>query len=467
MPHTRLNVQDCSFVYGEDQRIPLHVGGLALVESAPLRAEDRALDMPRIQAAIEARLGALPLFRKKLTEIPLDQGRPVWADDPDFRIENHVYEVGLPQPGTRAQLLELMGRMQSQVLDRNRPLWELAFVDHLQDEGSVAMIVKIHHSVVDGGAGVAVAKLLFDLTREGMVYDPKQRQSWKSRPAPGFFELLGGAIGERVSDAMGFATSLVDGARHPSVPMNHALNFLKVQRALLNRCDDLPFNGRVGSRRAFESISLSLPQAFACKDRFGVTLNELMLAVFSGAMRIFCEERGINPNGLEHIRAVCPVDIRDDKNISQGSHVSSLFIDLPVSEPVAISRIRQIAETSRELKSSGAIDGSDMWGRTTSMLPIPLLRLASRYQYRGLMAQGNILVSNIPGPVQPLYCVGALLRSFHPYFGVQDGLGINAVLFSYRDELCVGISADPELVPDLMEFSEALRKEFDQLVNIA
>lgn len=459
-----LSAQDSSYVYGEDERIPLHVGGLGFIEGAPLRDAAGALDMGRIRSAIEGRLHLLPLFRKKLVEVPLGQGRPVWADDPRFRIENHVREVALPKPGSQRQLLDLMGRMQAQLLNRHRPLWEVTFVDGLEGGGGVAMIPKIHHSVVDGAAGVALAKLLFDAASGGA---PAEGEPWEPEPEPGTVELLADAMGHRVSGWMSAAGALLNSVRDPSVPLGLARDYLRVQGALMTLCDPLPFNQRVGALRCFETLSVPLDKAMATKDRFGVTLNELVLAAVAGALRAYCEEHGIDPDELSCIRAICPVDVRSDGDERPGSQVASIFVELPVAEPGIRERVERAAEQSRYRKASGAIAGASVWDTVTSTLSVPLLRLASRFQYRGLMGQGNLLVSNIPGPPEPLYCFGGVMRSFFPYFGVQDPVGLTLVLFSYQDQLHIGASADPELMPDLQAFTEMLHKEFSQLSTLS
>jgi len=464
MATTRLSTQDTSFIYGEDQRIPLHVGGLAYVDAAPLRDEDGHLDIGRIRSAIEERLCLLPLFRKKLAEIPFEQGRPVWVDDPNFCIERHVREAAIPRPGSRVQVHDLMGQLQSQMLDRNRPLWEITFVDGLESPDEVAMIVKIHHSVTDGAAGVAVAKLLFDSTpRPTRAAAP----SWEPEPAPDRLDLLRTSAEHRFSDWSGAANALWQGLRQPSLPVGLLRDYLRLQGALFTQCDDLPFNGAVGSSRVFEAVTLPLPAAMEAKRAFQVTLNELMLATVSGALRAYCDERTIDPDTLSCIRAICPVDIREAGDTSLGCNVASLFIELPVAEPDPRQRIRLASAESRYRKSQGALGAAQVWNAFTSSLPNPLLRVSSWFQYRGLLGQGNLMLSNIPGPRAPLYCVGGTVRSFFPYFGVQDPVGLTMVLFSYCDQFHIGLSADPDLMPDLSSFAEVLQKEFALLSALA
>ena len=149
-----------------------------------------------------------------------------------------------------------------------------------------------------------------------------------------------------------------------------------------------------------------------------------------------------------------------------GSDVSSMFVELPVDEPGLAERVERIRESSNEMKALEVADGAAMWARATSIVPTTVLKMASRVQFRGLMAVGNLLVSNVRGPSEPIYCLGGEVREFTPYFGVQDGVGLNIVLFSYKDQLQIGISSDPELLPEIGEFGEMLRKSFGELARV-
>jgi diacylglycerol O-acyltransferase len=463
MSYSRLSAQDASFVYGEDQRIPLHVGGLGILEAGPLRTEEGRIDLEEIRAAVGHRLHLLPLFRQKLAELPFDQARPVWVDDRCFRIENHIHEIALSKPGGRRELLELMGRLQAQVLDRNRPLWEIVFVDGLEDSDSIAMITRIHHSVIDGTSGVELAKLLFDVSQAGTPHEPPP---WQPGQEPGTPELLMGAVADQIYDAIGAARTIFSGLRNPAKPITHARNFMRSLSSIAGPIDVLPFNARVSSRRAFYTLRLPLQQVIDAKDEFGVTLNEIVLAAVSGALRDYCEGQGIDPDSLGTIRAICPVDNREEGDVSPGSDVAGMFVSLPVGVSEPAERVISIARESSRLKALDVADGSNMWGRATSVVPAPLLRLASHYQFRGLMANGNLLVSNVRGPEMPLYCLGGEVREFYPYFGVQDGVGLNVMMFSYQDHLHLGVACDPELMAELDEFGEAIRKSFAELAAV-
>lgn len=456
----RLSAQDAAFMYGEDQRIPLHVGSLGIMEAAPLRDETGALDLPRLRRNIENRLELVPMFRKKFAEVPFDQGRPVWLDDPHFRIENHVHAVALPKPGGRKQLLELMGRVQSTLLDRTAPLWELYFVDGLEDADQVAIIARVHHAMIDGTSGVELASILFDPTPEITQVEALPREP--AREASGA-ELLLNAWWDRAGDALRNAVAIAGALRNPAKPASHARNFARAMGTMLTDFDELPFNAKVGSRRVFATTSVPLEGVLAARRAFGVKVNDVALAAVTSALRRYCRAHDIDPARLDRIKAMCPVDNRAPGDTHLGTDVSSMIVELPIDEADPARRVERVAALSQQLKSQDVADGANMWARVLGQLPVPLLRIASRLQFRGLMSQANVLVSNVRGPQQPIYCNGGEVHAFYPYFGVQDGLGLNVVLVSYAGQLLVGVGADAELVPDVEDFAESLAKAFDEL----
>ena len=462
MPLSRLSAQDASFLFGEDPRMPLHVGGLGFVEAAPLRDTRGAIDIERIRRAIESRLHLIPIFRRKLAEIPLDQGRPVWIDDPDFRIENHVRLCALPRPGDRRALLELMNRRQQTLLPRDKPLWEIDFVDGLADERRVAILYKVHHSVIDGTAGVEIATLLYDFTREAAPIGPAP---WQPEPVPGPRELLAEAVEERIDWAVDSARTLVGSLREPARPVRKLLRVIRALETLLPPIDRLPFNGRLSSERNFETTRLPLARALAVRRAFGVTLNDVVLAAVTGALRQYCGWRGIDPEELDCIRALVPVDNREQGDRAPGCNVASMFVELPIGEPDPQRRLLRIYQRSRTLKRMQVAQGTNLWASLGASLPTPLLKAASWNQFRGLMSHANLLVSHVRGPAKPVYHLGAELEELYPYFGPQDDIGLNIVLLSYNEELMIGLAADPKLLPELSALAEAIPKAFEELAG--
>jgi WS/DGAT/MGAT family acyltransferase len=460
----RLSAQDAAFIYGEDQRIPLHVGCLVFMEAGPLRREDGAIDIGRIRAEIAKRLHLAPLFRKRLAHVPFDQGRPVWVDDPRFAIDHHVHLTAVPQPGSRRQVLDLMGRLQAAVLDRNKPLWEIYFVDGLEGGDTVAVMAKVHHAMVDGTTGVELGVLIFNLTPETTPVDVPP---WEPSAEPSAAGLLLGAFVDHAADAARRARKVAGALVDVRKPVQHAFKVAHAVETLASDFDPLPFNRPVGSRRAFDFAQVPLDEVHDARRALGATVNDIGLAAVTGALRCYCSESGIDPESLRRIKAICPVDNRAPGDRRPGSDVSSMIVDLPVDEADLRARVARIVERLRTLKRLDVAEGVNMWARATSLLPATLLRATSWLQFRGLMGNANLLISNVRGPTEPIYCFGAKVHTFHPYFGVQDGLGLNVVLFSYAGQLLIGIGADPDLVPGIGAFAESIVKSFGELAAAA
>ena len=461
MTTRRLSAQDAAFIYGESQRIPLHVGGLGLIEGAPLRNANGCLDIARIRASMQQRLHLVPVFRQKLTEVPLDGGRPLWVDDPGFRIERHVHATAVPKPGGHRELMQLFGRLQATMLDRNKPLWEFYFVDGLEGD-EVAVIAKVHHAMVDGTSGVELGTLLFDMTPEGTEIEAP---AWQPEPAPSRLDLAARSAAEHTRDFIRRTGNVARAVRSPSRPASSLWKFAKAMGSMATGFDPLPFNGKVGSRRCYDVVEMPFDEVKQAKSAFGVTVNDVALAAVTSALRAWCEHRGLDPDEAGRIKALCPVDQRAPGDKELGSKVSAMLVDLPIDQASPRERVLRVSERSRDLKTGGVAEGANMWDRMNSLLPTALLRATSMLQFRGLMAQGNLLVSNVRGPSVPFYAFGGKVRSFFPYFGVQDGLGLNVVLFSYAGKMLLGVASDPDLMPDADVFVECLRKGFGELAS--
>jgi WS/DGAT/MGAT family acyltransferase len=311
---------------------------------------------------------------------------------------------------------------------------------------------------------VDIAKLLFDLEPRPAA---EAAPAWKPAPEPGGARLWLDAWSGHAGDWLRNARSLAGALADPRPPARSLYKAARVVGTLAPALDRLPWNARVGGRRAVETVSLPLPELLEARHTFGVKLNDVLLAGVAGALRRHLAALGTDPDELLRLRALCPVDVRAPGDAAPGSRVSAMFVDLPVDEPDPSLRVERVAERSRSLKHLDVAEGANLWHRATSLLPPPLLRASSRFQFRGLMAHASLLVSNVRGPAAPLYSVGARLRAFYPYFGVQDGLGLNVVFFTYAGSLFAGVTADPDLVPGLPEFAELLRKALGELASAA
>ncbi len=466
MVYDRLSPQDSVFLHVEDEHQPLHVGSLAYFEAGPLRGADGRFDLARLQQRIAARLHLVPRFRKRIMAVPFDQGRPVWVDDTDFDLAYHVRLTAIPPPGSEDQLKLLMDRVQAQMLDRRRPLWELWFVEGV-DQDRVALIQKTHHALVDGVSGVDVATVLLDLEPDVAL---EEVPPWDPEPPPDTSSLLVDSLVERAVEPAETLRSVRAALR---VPQNVAERVGQVARTVLDLTQSTPpapWNVPVTPHRRFEPARVDLERVKALRraaaergeDLEGATLNDVILAACAGAMRTYLWERGDDiPDGLVY-RAMVPVSVRDaSEKMALGNRVSMITADLPVGEPDAVERLRFVHTHMASRKEMGTAVGAHTIMEVSGYAPPTLLALGSRLAVRAMPM--NTVITNIPGPQVPLYCLGSRMLEAFPYVCVVDGMAMIIAVISYDGMLAFGLSGDRSAVPDLAVLADAVPDAFADL----
>lgn len=466
MSYDRLSPQDSVFLHIEDDHQPLHVGALAYFEAGPLLGADGRFDLARVRRRIESRLHLVPRFRKRIMTVPFDQGRPVWVDDEGFDLAYHVRLTAIPAPGSEAQLKLLMNRIQAQLLDRRRPLWEICFVEGVSDD-RVALIQKTHHALVDGVSSVDVATVLLDLEADVVDADP---EPWTPEPAPDAAALLIDSLVERTVEP----AELVRSARAAlRVPQHAAERIGQVARTVVDLArstPSAPWNVPVTPHRRFEPARIALDRAKGLRraaaargdDLATTTLNDVVLAACAGAMRTYLIERGEDvPEDLVY-RAMVPVSVRDvSEEMVLGNRVSMMTVDLPVGEPDPVQRLRFVHAHMASRKDMGQAVGADALIELTGYAPPTLLALGSRLAARAMPL--NTVITNIPGPQTPLYCLGSRMLEAFPYVCVVDGMAMIMAVISYDGHLAFGLSGDRSAVPDLHVLADGVETAFVDL----
>ena len=461
MAYQRLTAQDTSFLHLENATTPMHVGSLILLEAGPLLDDAGRFRIDEVRELVERRLDRVPRFRQKLLEVPFGQGRPVWVDDDRFDLSFHVRLTALPRPGTEEQLRALMGRLQSSPLDRRRPLWEVWFVEGVEGD-RVALIHKAHHAMVDGVASVDVATLLFDL--EPTPPPDAQPSHWEPAPAPSPAQLLAETLLERAMEPAEMARSMRSVMRGPVAAMEAARDIGRAVQAVgAIDAPRLPFNAPVGPHRRFDMARAELAAVRAIKDAAGCTVNDVVLAVVTGALRRFLIGLDVPVDGLV-VKTLVPVSVRADEEQSDlGNRVAGIVAELPVGEPDPATRLRTIAASLIDLKESGQAVGIERINQLLDFAPPTLLGLAARLVPRQRAV--NLVVTNIPGPQIPLYCMGSRLLEIFPYVGIADSIGLVIAVVSYDGELGFGLTGDRDLLPDLGVLAEEVEKAVAELAT--
>jgi len=438
----------------------MHVAGVMLFEGPPPPYDD-------LLEVFERRLPLVPRYRQRLAIVPLGQGRPKWVDDPHLNLRYHVRSTALPSPGSEEQLQDLAGRVFSQQLDRDKPLWEVWLVEGLEGD-RFAMLSKTHHALVDGISGVDIISVLFDSSREPVTpTDPGDR--WLPRPLPSSAQLLGEALLERATIPTEVVRSVRAVFRGPrrilEAAREAAVGVGAMAWAGLNPAPPSPYNQPIGPHRRFTWVRASLRDIKAIKDSLGGTVNDVVLATVAGALGRHLRRRGYNTDGLE-LKAMVPVSVRQDlERGALGNKVAAMMAPLPVwcQEPVA--RLDIVREELKDLKSGGQAVGAQVLTDLSGFAPSTIMGQASRLMSRQRFF--NLVVTNVPGPQFPLYLLGRRMLDPFPMVPLAKNQGLGVALLSYDGAINFGIVGDFDVMWDLDDFADDLRESLAELAVTA
>jgi WS/DGAT/MGAT family acyltransferase len=460
----RLSPMDLTFLAMEDGRAHMHIGSVNIFEAEPLRREDGGIDFDRLLAFIDAQLYKVPRLRQKLEWVP-GFGQPVWVDDAHFNLRFHVRHTALPPPGDLRQLKRLAGRILSQEFDRGKPMWEDWFVDGLEGN-RFALISKVHHCMADGISGVALAKVLVG---PDPAYKPPSSKEWIPRPAPSAtqlvleelrhrvsapFSLLAGAWGERERSG---------GPRRVEAPGLRAL--LDNVRDAIGSGSRTPLGVEIGPHRRFDFTQMPFAEVRSIGAIAGGTLNDVVLAIATGALRSFLRRRGVSVSGLD-LRAAVPVSVRtQEERDALGNRISGMLARLPVDEPDPWRRLVRVVETTHELKTSGQSGIGEVLTQVMDLLPPALLGMLFRRAARSSVA--DVAITNVPGPRFPVYLLGARQIATYPVVPLAPNQALGIALMSYDQDLFWGFNSDWDAVPDLHDLVDDVEVGFQELLALA
>jgi diacylglycerol O-acyltransferase / wax synthase len=456
MAGDRLTGLDASFLHLEDNAAHMHVASVMLFEGPPPPYGE-------LLEAFERRLPLVPRYRQRLAFVPLGQGRPKWVDDPHLNLRYHVRSTALPSPGSEEQLQELAGRVFSQQLDRDKPLWEVWLVEGLEDD-RFALLAKTHHALVDGVSGMDIVSVLFDTSPEP-VTPTAPGDRWLPRPLPTGAQLLAEALLERATIPSEVTRSIkavvrgplriLEGARDAAVGVG------AMAWAGLNPAPSSPYNKSIGPHRRFAWVRADLRDVKAIKDELGGTVNDVVLATVAGALGRHLRRRGRNTDGLE-LKAMVPVSVRSDiERGALGNRVAAMMAPLPVwcQEPVA--RLDIVSEELKELKSGGQAVGAQVLTDLTGFAPPTIMGQASRLMARQRFF--NLVVTNVPGPQFPLYLRGRRMLDPFPMVPLAKNQALGIALLSYDGRINFGLVGDYDLLWDLDQLAGDVEESLAEL----
>jgi diacylglycerol O-acyltransferase len=456
----RLTAIDASFLHQEGQNSHMHVGAVTIFEGPPPEFEE-FLD------TLRERLHLVPRYRQRLQEAPLQTGRPIWVDDPNFNLEYHVRQTALPEPGSEEQLMRLAARIFSQQLDRSKPLWETWLVEGL-DGGRFALISKTHHSLIDGIAGVDLAQVLFDLTPVPQEI-PHPDEAWEPAREPNAIELLAEGATGLAKAGLGVAVRALGAAARPSESIQElreaAEGLGEIVWAGMNPAPDTPLNVEIGPHRRFVGVRNELQDFRTVKNAFGGTVNDVVLTVVSGALRDWLQSRGVRTEGLE-LRALVPVSIRASHEHGQlGNRIAVMRGPLPVYVEDPIARLAAVRQAMGELKESKQAVGAEVLAGVQNFAPPTILAQASRLNFSTRLF--NLIVTNVPGPQFPLYVRGRELDDVFPVAFLPENHALAVAIMSYNGKINFGLLGDYDALPDIDRIADGIEASLAELVALA
>ncbi len=470
----RLSALDVGFLQLETDDVPMHLGGVFVLDGPPLRDDNGHLRLDEIRRHVASRLDRVPEYLRRLESVPLGLHRPVWIPDPDFDIDNHIRTMSLDDCMTHQGIggdvdhaFTLCADLNAECLDRSRPLWEMWLVDGL-DDGRVVALLKVHHALTDGVGAVELISALFDLDEHPDEPDEQPtRPGRRAAAPPSAFRTIVDATIDHLRDPVELARSTADMAmRTPTAAVRRATTMSTGVRDLLGPGAVAPpsvLNQPVGAYRTILRVGLDLSGIDVIRNAHGGSANDVALALITGGLRSWLIQRG---EALPDLHALCPVSQRDSESSATrsghgGNHVGAMLIALPLGEADPVRRLAIIRERTGRAKRRHDGDGVAWALDAFDHLPwVPASALRQLLTHQPFV---NLVVTNIPGPRQPLWFSGARVESVVPVVPLAANTTLGIALFSYDGSLTIGLHADPERSPDLHVVTETILDEFEDL----
>ena len=480
----QLSGLDAGFLYMETATSFGHVSSLSVYR----RPNDPSFEpFEAFRSQLEARMHLIDPFRRRLVEVPMGLDRPFWILDPDFDLDFHVRHLGLPAPGSQAQLSEQVARLIGRPLDRSRPLWEAYVIEGLRDD-DFAILTKVHHATIDGASGVELLTIMLDAEPHPPEHADISLRPWPVDKIPSSNDVLRkAAINLAANPGRAARLSLRALSEAATAVRNTELASVidAVRRRLprgrpadtrdrpptmpLRAAPRTPFNASITAHRRFAMRSVPLDDIKTIKNHLGATVNDVVMAVCAGALRRYLHGHDALP--AEALVAMVPISIRSgDEADIWTNRVSALVSALPTDIDDPVERVRAMHKTMDAAKQQFDMLPADLIAEFTQFatpaLATRAIRMAAATRIADRMNPPvNLVISNIPGPRQPLYLAGATMKHFYPVSTVIDGQGLNITVQSYVDTLDFGLVACRELVPDLEDLVDLCVDEVNRLLT--
>jgi diacylglycerol O-acyltransferase / wax synthase len=460
----RLSGLDASFLYLETAAQPLHVCSILDIDTSSMPG---GYTFDRLRDALGLRIKAMPEFREKLADNRFNLDHPVWVEDKDFDVDRHLHRIGLPSPGGRNELAEICGHIASLPLDRSRPLWEMWVIEniagtdaHADDGGRLAVMTKVHHAGVDGVTGANLMSQLCSTEPDAPPPDPVDGPG----DATGLEIAVSGALKyalrplKLVNVLPMTVSTVIDTVKRARSGLTMAAPFAAPQTA---------FNANVTGHRNIAYAQLDLEDIKTVKNHFGAKVNDVVMALVSGVLRKFLHDRGELPENT--LVAMVPVSVHDKSDRPGRNQVSGMFSRLETNIEDPAERLKAITDANSVAKQhSSAIRATLLqdWSQFAAPAVFGIaMRVYASSRLSGARPVHNLVVSNVPGPQEPLYFLGSEVKAMYPLGPIFHGSGLNITVMSLTGKLDVGIVSCPELLPDLWDMADDFEVALNELLD--
>jgi diacylglycerol O-acyltransferase / wax synthase len=448
----RLRPGDAALLALESSSSPMHLATVEVFEPG-----EEGFDYARLAALIGDRLAFVPRYRQHLMPVPGGVAAPVWADDPDFDITYHVRQSAVPRPGTMAQVEELVARIIARPLDRSRPLWEMYLIEGLE-HGRFAILSKSHQTLVDGVSTIDIGQVILD--HDTVVRD-RIPDDWRPRREPSAASLLTSGVLDRARSSDPISTAGVVGER---------LLHNRVVRSLQGRrvAPESPLQTTLSQQRRFHTVRTELDDYRTVRRMHGATVNDVVLATVTGALRLWLMTRAESVHSSRQLRAMVPMSVMDSdlEPTSLGSQVTGHVLALPIGENSPVVRLHQVSYALKAHRDTGkAVSALRLIG-VGGFAPTTFHALGARVaaDSRG-RREFNLVVTNVPGPQFPLYASGARMLESYPVQPLLPEHALAIGVTSYDGGVHYGITADRDAIPDVEVIGQCVQEALAELVD--
>ncbi|NKQ59274.1 wax ester/triacylglycerol synthase family O-acyltransferase [Amycolatopsis sp. K13G38] len=460
----RLSALDASFLYLEDAATPMHVGGVAVFERPR-----EGFDYEQLLSLVGQRLAYLPRYRQRVLNVPGHLARPVWVDDVDFDLNYHVRRSALPSPGSDEQLYDLVARLMARPMDHERPLWEAYFVEGLE-HNRVALVTKTHQAVVDGVGTVELGQLILDSSPQDA--EPHE-DTWTPRRPPSATQLVLDAISETVQrpgELVENARALVSDATATVDKITDAFGGVaSTLRTLISPAPAGPLNTHVSGGRVFAVVRTRLEDYRKIRAEHGGTVNDIVLAAITGALREWLLSRGTGVTATATMRALVPMAVLEPDTFEfsaaglVNNQVEAHLVDLPVGEPNPVLRLKHISHAMRAYTDSSRSVAARAMLKVGGFAPATMHSLAARAAGSFSGRIFNLVITNSPGPQQPLYAGRARMTEMYPVIPLARNQALAIGVTSYYGSVYYGLNGDRKAVSDVGNLAAMVEDALDEL----